>query len=288
MKKVIVITGPTAVGKTKISVEIAKYFKGEIISADSAQVYKKLNIGTAKIKEDEKEGIKHHLINILEPDLTYDVKRFQQDARSLIQEIDFPIIVGGTGLYIKAALFDYDFTSKGRDISFEQEHEKYSNEELFKLLEEKDYELSQTTHPNNRRRVLRLLSGKKSKKKNKDVPLYDIITFQLTMERDKLYKRINDRVDIMVEEGLIKEVKSLKELGYTFNILSYKEIGEYLEGQTTLEEAITKLKRNTRRYAKRQETWFKNQMETILVDVTDIDAAINKIKEEIIKFIGKS
>lgn len=287
MKKVIVITGPTAVGKTKISVEIAKYFKGEIISADSAQVYKKLNIGTAKIKEDEKEGIKHHLINILEPDLTYDVKRFQQDARSLIQEIDFPIIVGGTGLYIKAALFDYDFTSKGRDISFEQEHEKYSNEELFKLLEEKDYELSQTTHPNNRRRVLRLLSGKKSKRKNKDVPLYDIITFQLTMERDKLYKRINDRVDIMVEEGLIEEVKSLKELGYTFNILSYKEIGEYLEGQTTLEEAITKLKRNTRRYAKRQETWFKNQMETILVDVTDIDAAINKIKEEIIKFIGK-
>lgn len=287
MKKVVVITGPTAVGKTKISVEIAKHFNGEIISADSAQVYKRLNIGTAKIKENEKAGIVHHLIDILELDEVYDVKRFQEDTRALIETIDVPLIVGGTGLYIKAALFDYDFTSEGRDLSFEQKHEKYTNEELFQLLEEKDYELSKTTHPNNRRRVLRLLSGKKSKKKNKDIPLYDIITFQLTMDRDKLYKRINDRVDIMIKEGLVEEVKTLKDLGHTYNILSYKEINEYLENEVSLEEAITKLKKNTRHYAKRQETWFKNQMETILVDVTNVEYAINKIKEEIIKFKDK-
>lgn len=285
MKKVVVITGPTAVGKTKISIEVAKLLDGEIISADSAQVYKGLDIGTAKIKEDEKEGIKHHLIDIIKPDETYDVKRFQDDTRALIEKLDYPIIVGGTGLYIKAALYDYDFSDSGRDLKFEKKHEKYNNEELFKLLEEKDYKLSLTTHKNNRRRVLRLLSDhQKEVKKNKDVPLYDIKVFELTLPREKLYERINKRVDIMLDEGLLEEVKALKELGHTFNILCYKEMNEYLDNNLTYDESVELLKKNTRRYAKRQLTWFRHQMDTTVIDVSDIDLALNKIKEEIHKF----
>lgn len=284
MKKVIVITGPTAVGKTDISIEIAKHFQGEIISADSAQVYKRLNIGTAKIKEEEKKGVKHHLIDILEPSERYDVKTYQDDARKLIEEINHPIIVGGTGLYIKAALYDYDFSNNERDLEFEHRHKDLTNEELFKLLEEKNYKLSQTTHQNNRNRVLRLLSKKKPTKKNKNVPLYDIKIFELSIPRKELYERINRRVDIMLYEGLLEEVKSLKDEGYTFNILCYKEMNDYLDDKLTFDEAKEILKRNTRRYAKRQQTWFRHQMETTVIDVTDVALATKQIKEEIIKF----
>lgn len=284
MKKVVVILGPTGIGKTSISIEVAKKFNAEIISADSAQVYKQLNIGTAKIKENEKKGIKHHLIDIVEPNETYDVKEFQSDARSLIEIIDKPFIVGGTGLYIKAAIDDYDFSGQGRSPEFEKEYEHYSNEQLFDILKEKDYEASLKIHPNNRRRVLKVLSERKPKKKAKDSPVYDYIIFELTEQRNVLYQRINTRVLKMIEEGLLDEVKSLKDKGLTFNIICYKQINDYLDGKITLEESIEEIQKVTRRYAKRQLTWFKNQMKTIKIDVSDKKAAILEITNKISEF----
>lgn len=281
MKKVVVITGPTGIGKTSISVDVAKHFDAEIISADSAQVYKGLNIGTAKIKEKEKKGVKHHLIDNVELNDHYDVARYQKDARELIKKIRNPFIVGGTGLYIKAVINDYDFTDEPRDLDFEKKYINFSNEQLHKLLEKKDLSLSKKIHPNNRRRVLRALSGKKTKTKGKDTKVYNSLIIQLTLDRKTLYKRINKRVDLMLEEGLLKEVEELKNKGHTFNIMCYKEINEYLEGLISFEEAIEKIKKVTRRYAKRQETWFNNQMKTIKIDVSDQVEA----KKKIIKII---
>lgn len=284
MKKVVVITGPTGIGKTSISIDVAKYFQAEIISADSAQVYKGLNIGTAKIKESEKKGVKHHLIDNVELKDHYDVARYQNDARKLIEKTEKPFIVGGTGLYIKAVIYDYDFTDEPRDIDFEKQYINYSNEQLHELLQKKDLLLSEKIHPNNRRRVLRALSGKKIKTKGKDTKVYDSLIIQLTLDRKTLYKRINKRVDLMLEEGLLKEVEDLKNKGLTFNIMCYKEINEYLEGIISFEEAIEKIKTVTRRYAKRQETWFNNQMKTIKIDVSNQLEAKNKIIKTIKEF----
>lgn len=281
MKKVVVITGPTGIGKTSISVAIAKHFNAEIISADSAQVYRDLNIGTAKIKASEMQDVKHHLINIVTPPKTYDVASYQIDARNLIEQIDRPFIVGGTGLYIQAAINDYDFSNEKRDESFEQKYINYSNEELHDLLVEKDLMLSQQIHPNNRRRVLRALSGSASNKKGKNKPIYDNLVIQLTLDRKTLYSRINARVDEMMAEGLLEEVKELKEKGLTFNIICYKQLNEYLDGKISLEEAVNEIKKVTRRYAKRQETWFNNQMDTVKIDVSNPLEA----KEKIIKMI---
>lgn len=284
MKKVVVITGPTGIGKTSISVEVAKNLKAEIISADSAQVYQHLNIGTAKIKEEETQGVKHHLIDIVDPSSTYDVAQYQKDARAIINEIELPIIVGGTGLYIKATIDDYDFTGSPRDESFAEKYKSYTNEELYNLLKDNNYEESLKIHPNNRRRVLKALSGRKPKKKAKDVPVYNYLIFQLTLPRQKLYERINNRVLEMMEEGLLEEVKALKEQGLTFNIISYKQINDYLDGKLSLDEAIKELKKVTRRYAKRQETWFNNQMETIKIDASDKDLAIKEMTNRIREF----
>ncbi|MFA7611809.1 MAG: tRNA (adenosine(37)-N6)-dimethylallyltransferase MiaA [Acholeplasmataceae bacterium] len=281
MKKVVVITGPTGIGKTSISVAIAKHFNAEIISADSAQVYRDLNIGTAKIKASEMQDVKHHLINIVTPPKTYDVASYQATARNLIEQIERPFIVGGTGLYIQAAINDYDFSNEKRDESFEQKYINYSNEDLHDLLVEQDLMLSQQIHPNNRRRVLRALSGSAPKKKGKNKPIYDNLVIQLTLDRKTLYSRINARVDEMMAEGLLEEVKELKEKGLTFNIICYKQLNEYLDGKISLEEAVNEIKKVTRRYAKRQETWFNNQMDTVKIDVSNPLEA----KEKIIKII---
>lgn len=281
MKKVVVITGPTGIGKTSISVAIAKHFNAEIISADSAQVYRDLNIGTAKIKASEMQDVKHHLINIVTPPKTYDVASYQATARNLIEQIERPFIVGGTGLYIQAAINDYDFSNEKRDESFEQKYINYSNEDLHDLLVEKDLMLSRQIHPNNRRRVLRALSGSAPKKKGKNKPIYDNLVIQLTLDRKTLYSRINARVDEMMAEGLLEEVKELKEKGLTFNIICYKQLNEYLDGKISLEEAVNEIKKVTRRYAKRQETWFNNQMDTVKIDVSNPLEA----KEKIIKII---
>lgn len=284
MKKVVVITGPTGVGKTSIALEVAKKFNAEIISADSAQVYKKLNIGTAKIKEEEKQGVKHHLIDVVEANETFDVSNYQQAARKLLKEIEKPFIVGGTGLYIKATIDDYDFSGKPRDPEFERKYDNYTNEELYELLKEKDLKESLNVHPNNRRRVLKLLSQRKPKKKAKDTPVYNYIIFELTNQRNVLYNKINDRVLKMIEQGLLDEVKSLKESGLTFNIICYKQINDYLDGKFSLEEAIIEIQKVTRNYAKRQLTWFKNQMETIKIDAIDKESAVLEISKHLSEF----
>ena len=266
MNKVIVIVGPTAVGKTSLSIELAKKYNGEIINADSTQVYKTLDIATAKITESEKEGIPHHLIDIKNIDEDYTVYDYQKDARKCIDDIlkrgKTPILVGGTGLYIKAALYDYKFnleTTKG-------DYSKYTNLELYNMLLKLDPDT--TIHINNRKRVERRLDYIKNNhttETNKtDKLLYDAIFIGLTTDRDILYDRINKRVDIMIKNGLVEEAKRI----YDSNIrtkavltpIGYKELFLFFDSAISLNEAIELIKQRSRRYAKRQYTWFNNQM----------------------------
>ncbi len=288
MRKVVVICGPTAVGKTSLSIELAKKYQAEIISGDSVQVYKGLDIGSAKIKESEKQGVVHHLIDVYEPSDLYDVATFQKEVRKKIDEIERPFLVGGTGLYIKAALYNYEFDTPKRDIEEEKKYDSLSNDELFEMLVKLDYDASLLIHKNNRRRVLRAIAMANDKKRSslqqKDEPLYDALILYLTMPREQLYNRINERVDIMIEEGLLDEVKSLKEKGHTFNILGYRELNDYLDGLINYEDAIDLIKQNTRHLAKRQETWFRNQMKALIVDVTNKEDALIKLDEAIKSF----
>ena len=288
MRKVVVICGPTAVGKTSLSIELAKKYQAEIISGDSVQVYKGLDIGSAKIKESEKQGVVHHLIDVYEPSDLYDVATFQKEVRKKIDEIERPFLVGGTGLYIKAALYNYEFDTPKRDIEEEKKYDLLSNDELFEMLVKLDYDASLLIHKNNRRRVLRAIAMANDKKRSslqqKDEPLYDALILYLTMPREQLYNRINERVDIMIEEGLLDEVKSLKEKGHTFNILGYRELNGYLDGLINYEDAINLIKQNTRHLAKRQETWFRNQMKALIVDVTNKEDALIKLDEAIKSF----
>lgn len=283
MPKIIVITGPTGVGKTKLSIALAKALNGEIINADSMQIYKGLNIGTAKIKEDEKENIPHHLFDIKEVIENYSVYNYQQDGRKVLKEIlgknKTPIIVGGTGLYIKALLYDYKFNKEENIETFET----YNTNELYKMLLER--EPNTNIHKNNRRRIIRRLNIINNKNGNK--LLYDAIFIGLTLPRDILYERINNRVDLMIKEGLINEVKPF----YDKNIRSkaintgigYKELYEYFDNKVSLEEIINLIKRNSRRYAKRQYTWFNNQMEINWFNV-NLDN-FNETIDEVLKFI---
>lgn len=288
MRKVVVICGPTAVGKTSLSIELAKKYQAEIISGDSVQVYKGLDIGSAKIKESEKQGVVHHLIDVYEPSDLYDVATFQKEVRKKIDEIERPFLVGGTGLYIKAALYNYEFDTPKRDIEEEKKYDLLSNDELFEMLVKLDYDASLLIHKNNRRRVLRAIAMANDKKRSslqqKDEPLYDALILYLTMPREQLYNRINERVDIMIEEGLLDEVKLLKEKGHTFNILGYRELNDYLDGLINYEDAIDLIKQNTRHLAKRQETWFRNQMKALIVDVTNKEDALIKLDEAIKSF----
>jgi len=289
---IIVVIGPTGIGKTKLSLALAKHYNTEIISGDSVQVYKELNIGSAKIKRIEMDGIKHHLIDILEPTEDFSVALFQKIVREKIEEFNErginPLIVGGTGLYIKSVLYDYNFSNSSRDKSLDELYIDLSNEELHNILKEKDYESSINIHINNRKRVLQAISRSKDNKvsmnKNKDVALYDFKIIGLTLEREKLYEIINNRVDIMINKGLIKEVRSLYDKGIKSNSISaigYKELYSYFDGNCSLEEAIVKIKQHSRNLAKKQFTFFNNQFNVnwINVDLYNFNNTINEAVE---------
>lgn len=290
MKKIIVITGPTGVGKTKLSVELAKKINAEIINADSMQVYKRLNIGTAKIKEEEKDNIPHHLFDIVDPKDMYSVYDYQKDSRKKIDEIlkkgKNIIIVGGTGLYIKALLYDYQFKDENKKYDFAQ----LSNEEIYNKILEKDKTIQ--IHINNRKRLERELTkiyNETQVEKNGNKKLYDFELIGLTTSRNNLYNIINNRVDIMIKDGLIDEVKSL----YDDNInskaintgIGYKELYRYFNNEISLIEAIELIKRNSRRYAKRQYTFFNNQMDIKWFETNydDFNSTINEVFEYINK-----
>lgn len=290
MNKVIVITGPTAVGKTKLSIEIAKKYHGEIINADAVQVYKGLDIGSAKVTEEEKENIPHHLFDIKEVDEEYTIYHYQQDARRVIEDIQkrgkTPILVGGTGLYIKSALYDYK-------LSEEKESEMYEDlttEELYNNLLKVDKDI--IIDKNNRRRLIRALNYYKennesinNNKTNK--LLYNTIFIGLTTDRKELYNRINKRVDTMMKNGLLEEVKSFYDKGIKtkplLNGIGYKELYKYLDGNYTYEEAIEKIKQNSRHYAKRQYTFFNHQLPIVWfeTDFANFNNTIEKVSNYI-------
>ena len=265
MLPIIVIVGPTGVGKTKLSVELAKRMNAEIINADSMQVYRGLNIGTAKIKEEEKEGVIHHLFDIVDVKTLYTVYDYQKDCRKKIEEITSRgkrvILVGGTGLYIKAALFDYHFQEGTNQNSFNS----FSNEELLEKI--KKYDPQCEIHVNNRRRLVRTLNKYESgeeKQKNGMMPVYPFMIVGLTTERTLLYEKINERVDNMMNDGLLQEVQSFYDQGIRSKAINtgigYKELYAYLDRQQSLEDAIEQIKKNSRHYAKRQYTFFYHQM----------------------------
>lgn len=294
---VLCIVGPTAVGKTKMSIELAKALNGEIISGDSMQIYRGMDIGTAKATLEERQGIVHHLIDEKNPDEPYSVAAFQQTVRAKIEEIKsrgkLPIIVGGTGLYIKSVLYDYEFA--GESESKEVDEMKYghlSNEELHAKLVEIDEAGAKTIHPNNRKRVIRALeiyetSGMKKSEmieKQEHKLIYDVCLIGLTDDRKVLYDRINQRVDKMYETGLVEEVEALFRQGIpsdaqSIRAIGYKELYDYFNGLISLEESQELIKRNSRRYAKRQYTWFNNQMDVVWfdVDVKHFDGTIQEV-----------
>lgn len=303
MKKVVVVVGPTGVGKTKMGVALAKYFDGEVISGDSMQIYKLMNIGTAKVTTEEMEGIPHHLIDIKNPKENYSVKEFQEEVRLKIDEISarqkLPIIVGGTGLYIKATLYDYVFSESQIDHQeYIEKYKNYSNEELYEFLKKIDLESAASLHPNNRQRVLRAIAiyestgTKKSDllAKQEHKLLYDVKFIGLTLPRDVLYKRINERVDSMMNQGLLQEIEMLMKMNLSPELQSMKAIGykewfAYYQGNQNLEETIELIKKNSRNYAKRQYTWFNNQVPVKWFDVNlnDFDDTVNNV----IKYLNK-
>lgn len=285
MEKVIVVIGPTSVGKTKMGVELAKALNGEVISGDSMQIYKRMDIGTAKVTHQEMEGIVHHCIDIKEPDETYSVKEFQDTVRKLIKDISgrkkIPIIVGGTGLYIKAALYDYEFHETEDDHdSFRKKYQDYDNQSLYDYLYQIDQATAITLHPNNRQRVLRAIEiyEQTGQKKSEALAsqthtcLYNAYFVGLTLERSLLYERINQRVEIMKDNGLQREVFQLYQAGLkrenqSMKAIGYKEWFDYFENQISLEDVYENIKKHSRQYAKRQYTWFKNQFNVHWYDV---------------------
>ena len=294
MKKVIIVLGPTAVGKTKIGIELAKRLNTEVISGDSVQVYKRLDIGSAKVTETEASGIKHHLIDILEPTETYSVCDFQKASRELMDKFDIPLIVGGTGLYINAAISNYEFDAPKRDFSFEEDYADYSNEEVYELLVKKDPLTANTLHPNNRKRVLRALYAASvdeplSTKNNKSELLYEPYIIYLNLDRNLLYERINERVIQMINEGLENEVKDLYDEGITPHAIGYQEWLPYFNNERTLDEVINEIQKNSRHLAKRQMTWFRNQMDTHFyeVNLNDINETIDIIYNDVLSFLGR-
>ena len=288
--KIIVITGPTAIGKTSISLEIAKAYDGEIINADASQFKRELNIGTAKI-DLNKTDVVHHLIDVIDPLDNYNVSDYQKVGRALIKEIKerghTPIIVGGSGLYISSLLYDYHFDANGRDDN--SELNSLTNEELMAKLQELDYETSKIIPLNNRKRLLRavevaLTGNNISKNHDGNNLLYDAVIICLDTDRSLLYERINKRVDLMLKDGLIDECKKLIDNGYDLEKIGdigYKEVGLYLNGTYSYEEMTDKIKQRTRNYAKRQMTWFRNKLNPIFVkmDYDNINNTINGIKK---------
>ncbi|AEH48476.1 tRNA (adenosine(37)-N6)-dimethylallyltransferase MiaA [Parageobacillus thermoglucosidasius] len=304
-EKLVVIIGPTAVGKTKLSIVLAKRLHGEIISGDSMQIYKGMDIGTAKIKPEEREGIPHHLLDIKEPWESFSVVEFQHLARSLIHEISergrLPIIVGGTGLYIQSVIYDYRFSAAPSDEAYRRQLRQIAEDKgemaLYDMLKAVDPESAARIHPHNIRRVIRALeiyycTGKTMTEWQQGQTkklLYDAAIIGLTMKREQLYRRINERVDEMLAEGLLEEAKALYDRGIrncqSVQAIGYKELFAYFEGRVSLEEAIEQLKQNSRRYAKRQLTWFRNQMPVQWFDMTDM-AKFDEKAEEIFQYVA--
>lgn len=291
MQKVLTIIGPTAVGKTAFGIECARSFDGEIISGDSIQIYKGLDIGSAKPTQEELSMVKHHLISIIDPKGNYSVRQFQQLARECIDQISsegkLPIIVGGTGLYIKAAIYDYVFYEEQEE---DEQFEDLSNQQLYELLKEKDPAALEKIHINNRKRLVRALniynkhrtgiSQIKAQQQHK--PLYDCLIIGLTVQRDELYRRIDDRVDLMIKDGLLEEIGSLLKQGVTFEDqcmqgIGYKEWKGYFDGTKSLEECVDQIKRNSRHFAKRQYTFFQNQLDVRwFYDLTEARQEVEK------------
>ena len=296
--KVIVICGPTASGKTALSIELAKKINGEIISSDSMQIYKDMNIGTAKPSKEEMQGIQHYLLDFVEPNKRYSVADFKKDAEKAIEEIlqkgKIPIIVGGTGLYVDSLIYGIEY----QDIQFDEQYRKKLEnrveqeglEKLYNEAKEIDPQAMEKISQNDQKRILRVLEIYKATGKNKTEQeadsrkngvKYDYKVFAINMDREKLYERINKRVDIMIEQGLIEEVENLlkkyNEFPTAMQGLGYKEVVEYLQGKISKEEMIDKIKMETRRYAKRQITWFKKNKETIWIGPHDLQMILDEI-----------
>lgn len=301
----IILTGPTAAGKTKLSIELAKSINGEIISTDSMQVYRHMDIGSAKIRPEEMQGVKHYLVDILEPTEEFNIVLFQKFAKQAITEIyergKIPIIVGGTGFYIQSVLYDIDFQESEEDTVLRVELEQLAHEKgaeyLHNMLSEIDAKAAQEIHANNVKRVIRAIefyrqTGQKISEHNETErekkSAYDSRYFVLTDKREKLYEKIDQRVDSMIEEGLVDEVKRLVDMGCrrestAMQGLGYKEIISYLAGEITLDEAVYIIKRDTRHFAKRQLTWFRRERDVIWVEkdqfAYDDEKMLNYIKK---------
>lgn len=301
MEKVIVVIGPTAVGKTKLGVALAKALNGEIISGDSMQIYRQMNIGTAKVTSEEMENVIHHCIDILDPQDHYSVHDFQKNVRTKITEIidrgHIPIIVGGTGLYIKAALYDYHFEETEDDhSSIIEKYKDYDNTKLYEYLLSIDKESAKILHPNNRRRVLRAIeifekTGQRKSEiinRQEHVCLYDAYFVGLTLPRELLYQRINERVDSMKNMGLKQEMDRLYKQGLrrenqSMKAIGYKEWFDYYDGLIDEETVYENIKKHSRQYAKRQYTWFKNQFDVHWydVDLLDFQKTIHQVLKDV-------
>ena len=303
-KPMIILTGPTAVGKTDLSIQLAKAMNGEIISADSMQVYRHMDIGSAKVTPEEMDGVPHHLIDVLEPEEEFNVVVFQKLAKEALTGIyergHIPIIVGGTGFYIQALLYDIDFTENGGDTAIRRELEKLAQTQgagcLHQMLQEIDPESAAAIHQNNVKRVIRAIefyrqTGKKislhnEQEREKQSP-YQFLYYVLDTDRKTLYERIDRRVDLMMEHGLVDEVKHLADMGCTRDMVSmqglgYKEILDYLSGEIPLEEAVYILKRDTRHFAKRQITWFKRERDVRWLELEQFQNDRKKVLEHIL------
>lgn len=301
----IILTGPTAVGKTSLSIKLAKETGGEIISADSMQVYKYMDVGSAKIRPEEMQGVRHHLIDVLEPSEDFNVVTFQNLCKEAMQGIygrkNLPILTGGTGFYIQSVLYDIDFTENEEDLAYRTELETIAKSQGAEVLHERlakvDPASAEAIHANNIKRVIRALEfyeqtgtriSEHNEKEREKQSAYQSCYFVLTDEREKLYKQIDKRVDIMIEQGLVEEVKSLKVRGLqrgqvSMQGLGYKEILAYLDGEISLDEAIYIIKRDTRHFAKRQLTWFRREREVIWID----KAAFDYEEERMLAFMKK-
>ncbi|MDE7444367.1 MAG: tRNA (adenosine(37)-N6)-dimethylallyltransferase MiaA [Lachnospiraceae bacterium] len=297
--KLIVLTGPTAVGKTALSIQLAKRIGGEIVSADSMQVYKYMDIGSAKITKEEMEEVPHHLIDMLEPDEEFHVFRFQEMAKEAIKGIyergHLPILVGGTGFYIQALVYDIAFGEEEDHSAIRERLENTAREKgsayLYEYLEKVDPDSAKIIHPNNQKRIIRALefyelngtpiSEHNKRERQKESP-YDFCYFVLNDDRKLIYQKIDQRVDEMLAKGLVEEVRALKEMGFQKDMVSmqglgYKEILSYLDGECTLDEAVYLIKRDTRHFAKRQLTWFKRERDVIWIDKKEFEYDNNKI-----------
>mgnify|MGYP000950397652 FL=1 len=300
MKKVIVITGPTAVGKTKLSIEIAKRLQTDIINGDAYQIYQKMNIGTAKPTDDEKQGVIHHYMDFLDSSKTYSIAEFQKGVRECIDDLTsknkVPLIVGGSGLYIDSVIKNYQFLEEKRSNE-QSKYDSLTNEELHQVLANLDPDKASEIHPNNRKRVLRAIelissSVDNTSRSKKNELVYDALIIFLNDNRESLYDRINKRVDKMLADGLIEEVKNIGINNYSMTskvAIGYKEVIQYLNNEIDYNEMVELIKKNSRHYAKRQFTWFKNQdnCQVVNINLEDFNKTIDEVYNLITVFLSK-